>query len=351
MRQALATEFNLANIYLNSATYGLACDKTIQVMQEDLHKWRLGTLKPHEYDETINRCRSLFARIVDTEKENIALANQVAPLVGMLAASMPPGTKVLTAKDDFTSLLFPFLAQTKNNIQVIEASLDKLADSIDHSIDWVAVSIVQSKNGMLADLAEIHERAKRVGAKVLLDATQSAGWLKVNPNYWDMLVCGAYKWLLAPRGTAFAAIKPELAAQITPINANWYAGERIWDSIYGAPLRLAHDARRFDISPAWLCWAGTLPALEFIVNVGVDEIHEHNLHLANRFCELMNLAQTESAIVSIKGEGIDNKLKAAKIEAAVRAGAVRLSFHLYNSERDVLAVVKALNKGRPIMPS
>ena len=33
--------------------------------------------------------------------------------------------------------------------------------------------------------------------------------------------------------------------------AGWYAGQHPWESIYGTPLRLAEDARRFDVSPAW----------------------------------------------------------------------------------------------------
>ena len=54
--------------------------------------------------------------------------------------------------------------------------------------------------------------------------------MPVDRQHWDILVCGAYKWLLSPRGTAFMAIKPDLMDDVTPINANWYAGESPWDS-------------------------------------------------------------------------------------------------------------------------
>jgi hypothetical protein len=36
---------------------------------------------------------------------------------------------------------------------------------------------------------------------------------------------------------------------LTPHYAGWYAGDDPWSSVYGGPLRLASDARRFDVSP------------------------------------------------------------------------------------------------------
>ena len=48
------------------------------------------------------------------------------------------------------------------------------------------------------------------------------------------------------------------------------------------PLRLAADARRFDISPAWLSWVGATPALELLCDLGVGSTHAHDLRLANR---------------------------------------------------------------------
>jgi hypothetical protein len=60
--------------------------------------------------------------------------------------------------------------------------------------------------------------------------------------------------LLSPRGTAYFTIYPVLTGELTPHYAGWYAGDDPWSSIYGGPLRLAGDARRFDVSPAWHAW-------------------------------------------------------------------------------------------------
>ena len=62
---------------------------------------------------------------------------------------------------------------------------------------------------------------------------------------------------------------------LVPHSAGWYAGEDPWTSIYGSPLRLAADARRFDVSPAWLSWVGQAPALELLTSVARESLHAH----------------------------------------------------------------------------
>ena len=131
---------------------------------------------------------------------------------------------------------------------------------------------------------------------------------------------------------------------LRPLHAGWYAGDDPWTSIYGPPLRLAKDARRLDISPAWLAWAGTLPALELLAEVGIDAIHRHDLALANALRTRLGLPPGDSAIVTTSLDGGQERLQSAGIKASVRAGAVRISFHLHNTDADVDAVARALGR-------
>jgi len=56
----------------------------------------------------------------------------------------------------------------------------------------------------------------------------------------------------------------------------------------------------------------------------------------------LGLPTGDSAIVAVAAEGALERLRAAGVKASVRAGAVRLSFHLHNTEADVDAVARAL---------
>ena len=57
----------------------------------------------------------------------------------------------------------------------------------------------------------------------------------------------------------------------------------------------------------------------------------------------MGLEPSDSAIVSVDVDGAERrKLERAGIRAAVRAGGLRVSFHLYNTPSDVDAALDAL---------
>jgi len=218
-----------------------------------------------------------------------------------------------------------------------------LADAVEDSTDVVAVSAVQSSTGELADLETVLACAAAHHARVVVDATQACGWLPVDATRVDLLACSAYKWLCSPRGTAFMSVRPELLDELTPLAAGWYAGEDPHASYYGPPLRLARDARRFDVSPAWFPWVGTAPALELLLDIGIEAIHEHNLRLANRFRAGLGLPPGDSAIVSAALPEAEARLRGTRVMAAARAGLLRTSWHVYNTDSDVdelLALLK-----------
>ncbi|MET9021425.1 aminotransferase class V-fold PLP-dependent enzyme [Actinopolymorpha sp. NPDC004070] len=197
----------------------------------------------------------------------------------------------------------------------------------------------------MAEFDQLVEVARDAGALVVVDASQAAGWL---PREWtraDVVVASAYKWLMAPRGAAFGYFAPSVRERLRPVQAGWFAGEDVESSYYGPPLRLAADARRFDVSPAWFCFVGAAPALDLLADLGVDRVHDHDVGLANRFREGLGLPAGDSAIVSAELPGGDERLTAAGIRAGLRNGLVRVSFHLYSTEDDVDRAVEAL---RPV---
>jgi len=174
--------------------------------------------------------------------------------------------------------------------------------------------------------------------------TQAVGWLPIDAGRFAYTVCGGYKWLLAPRGTAYLTVQPDLLDDLVPHTAGWYAGRHPWDSIYGAPLRLAGDARRFDVSPAWHAWVGATPALQLLTGVGAHALHAHALALANQFRAGVSLPAGDSAIVSaVADPHVTNLMDQARIIGSVRAHRLRLSFHISTSTHDVTRAVNALS--------
>ena len=149
-------------------------------------------------------------------------------------------------------------------------------------------------------------------------------------------MCAGYKWLLAPRGTAFLHARAEARERLEPHLAGWYAADPPMANLYGPPLRLADSAKALDISPAWMSWVGQAPALDLLEAVGIEAVHAHDTALAARFRAGLGLEPSASAIVSLDlpVEAAD-RLAAARVRCAGRGGLTRFSFHLSNTEADV----------------
>ncbi len=329
-------------VYLNTASYGLPPRPAWDAMQAALADWRAGRTNWEHWCDATERARAVFAELIGVDVSCVATGAAVSGLVGLIAASLPDGSRVLAPDVEFTSDLFPFLVHGARGVTVTTVPVSSLVDAIDRSIDVVVTSAVQMATGEVVDLDALARAARESGVTTIVDVTQACGWLPIDGRRFDAVVCAAYKWLMAPRGTAFLALTPELLERVVPLAAGWYAGEDPHATYFGLPLRLARSARRLDISPAWHCWVGALPALELVRDVGVEAIHAHNVGLANRFRAGLGLPPASSAIVSVDAPGAAERFERAGIMAAVRGGRLRTSWHVYNREADVDAALAAL---------
>ncbi len=328
--------------WLNTASYGLPPDPAWEALQEALAAWRVGRGSWEVWGEATERSRAAFARLVGVPVADVAVGANVSQLLAPVAAALPAGARVVVPEVEFTSNLFPWLVQRERGVEVRTVPLDELASAVDAGTDLVAFSLVQSADGAVAAYDDIVAAARAHGALVAVDATQACGWLPFEAARADVVVTGGYKWLMGPRGTAFAYLDPALRDRLRPDAAGWYAGRDPHASYYGPPLRLADDARRFDISPAWFSWVGAAPALELLLEIGVPAVHAYDVALANRFLAGLGQPPGDSAIVTVEVPGAREKLERAGVRASVRAGRVRAAFHLYSTEGDVDLALDAL---------
>lgn len=323
--------------WLNTASYGLPPRRAVEALREPLDQWRRGANGWDHWDGATERARAAFARLVGVAAQDVTLGAAASQVLASVSASLPAGTRVLAPDIEHTSNLFPWLVQ---DFEVVTVPPSDLPTAIDDRTDVVAFSLVQSATGEVAPIDDVVEAARAHGALLVADATQAVGWLPVDASRFDVLVVSAYKWLMCPRGTAFGYFGPAVRDRFRPIAANWYAGEG--DASYGPPLRLAGDARKFDIALPWFSYVAAAPTLELLADIGVESIHEHDVRLANRFREGTGMAPGDSAIVAVPESGSADRLSMAGIRVSIRRGGARLAFHLYTTEADVDAAVAAL---------
>lgn len=335
--------FDAAPGYLNAATLGLPPRATADAVRDAVDAWQRGYACAVGYDTVVNRARELYAQLVGVPSSWVAVGSQVSVTAGTLAASLPPGSRVICVDGDFSSMVFPFLVQADRSVSVQHVPLEQLPEAVAAGCDVVAFSLAQSADGQVVDATAVVEAARRVGALTFCDTTQAAGWMDIDASQFDVTVCSAYKWLCAPRGSAFATIRPGLLEQIRPVNAGWYAGDSVWGSCYGPDMDLAPDARRFDVSPAWLSWVGTVPSLELFTSLTPAE-RAHGSRLADRLRARLGMPAQDRPVLSLPDAdgAIAQQLGLAGCTVAGRAGLVRIAFHLWNDDGDVARVGDAL---------
>jgi selenocysteine lyase/cysteine desulfurase len=340
-REAFGAEFVGAQGFLNSPTYGLPPQFLVDALQECLRAWQAGTMEATAFDEPVRVGRAGYAKLLGVPVDSVVMGGTVSALLGLVAAAIPDGSRVATLSGEFTSTTFPFAAQGARGVTVTELSADELvATAPDY--DVVTASLVQSSNGAVVDLDALRANVVESDTMTVIDVTQAVGWKRVDLPWADVTVAAVYKWLLAPRGTAWMSLSDRARSVMTPHAANWYAGEEPWSTIYGLPLRLADSARRFDASPSWFSALGSGLTLPWLASLDRDAVEAHALGLARRLRAELQLPPEDSAIVSIPTAAAEQLTKAG-IRASIRAGAVRVGFHLYNTEDDLNRLLDALS--------
>ena len=117
-----------------------------------------------------------------------------------------------------------------------------------------------------------------------------------------------------------------------------------WTASYGDPLRLAATPAATTSRRPGTAGVGTAPSVGLLADVGAPALHEHALGLANAFRAGVGLEVGGSAIVSVDlCRAAEDRVAAAGIVAAMRAGRLRLSFHVNNDDRDLACALDALS--------
>ncbi|WP_086771425.1 aminotransferase class V-fold PLP-dependent enzyme, partial [Streptomyces bobili] len=339
-------EFAPKSTYLNTASNGLLPARTITALHEAALLRAEGRPLTSLYED-VEASRAAYARLAGVPVTRVAAGASVAAHTGLIAASLPAGAEVLTAEDDFTSVLNPF--HVRGDLKVRAVPLERIPDAVRPGTALVAVSAAQSADGRIVDLPALREAARTHGARTYVDFSQSAGWLPMDADAYDYSAAVSFKWLLGPHGAAFLVV-PEDFGGLTPVLSGWVAGEVPWDSCYGPVAELAHSARRFDLSHALFTYAGLRRSLDLIEELGVTAVQAHDLALADRFRAGLAALGHEpvpapgSPIVSVPGLGARQpELSRAGIEVSNRAGNLRAAFHLFNTTADVDRLLDVLS--------
>jgi selenocysteine lyase/cysteine desulfurase len=360
--------------YLSTASIGLVPSVVIEKSTDlfrDLAQG--GTLALNEEKEVMiyDSLRDEGALLLNCDNSDIAVFNSVSEAFNAIAWSLKlEQGKIISTRVEFPSVTYPWLRLASNNtieIRLLEGkdwciSNDELISEIDEQTKIVALSHVSYLNGQKYDLAQITKTAHDVGALVIIDGIQAAGYTPLDVRKWDVdiYITGSYKWLCSPFGTAIAYVSKNLSEELEPALVGWRSVEEIWD-FNAVNLNFASTARKFEYSTsAYGVKIGFAESIKYLRQIKIENINSHNAKLVDLL--LIELSTIDEInIISPEDRGsivafrlnanrdlkhISESLRKLKrpIEFTIRQNMVRISPHIYNTEEDIMYFINSLKQ-------
>jgi len=335
-------------------------------------KSRPWEITPDDFFEDSEKSRALFARLVGGETDGVALIPSVSYGIAVAAANIDvrEGQKVLILEDQFPSNVYAWrelAARSGAKLVTVPrpADLDwapAILEHLDENTAVVAVPNCHWTDGSLVDLTRVGERAREVGAALVVDGIQSLGAhpfdvREVRP---DFLVASAYKWLLGPYGVGFMHVGEEWR-EGAPIEHNWInrRGSEDFSRLVGYQDTFQAGARRYDVGERsnFVLLPMANEALRQLLDWGVENVSE----TIGSVTDLIEKEAKERGIEAIPAErrarhmiglrlgsrvpeDLAARLAGENVFVSVRGESVRVSPHLYNTESDVERLFEVLEQ-------
>jgi cysteine desulfurase / selenocysteine lyase len=353
--------------YLNSASMGLIplpVQEAARAFDREISSRGTTWFDEDQEVGVLERARRAAARLLNADIESIAIPTSATELLCQIAQHVrpPAGTNVVSVDMEFPSAVYPWVRvaeDTGAEIRLVEAmdepaslSLDVVARLVDERTSVICVSHVQYANGCVLDLGQLSDLARAHDAKLVIDATQSAGMvpIDVQATRVDALVAGGYKWLCGPFGAAIGYLHPELLDGLRPKLVGWRSTPDPYH-LDARTMPLAESARRLEFSTmSYTAGQALGGSIEYMLDVGVDRIREYVSGLAARLmsgldglgAELLTPRDPASRAGTLsarfpghEGEAVAAALNRAGVIVSPRFGATRFATHAFNSSEDV----------------
>src|SRR5712671_1724140 len=329
---------------------------------------------PHQKEDSTffevpNRIRASIAKLIGGKPEEIALTSGASAGVAAVAYGLTwkPGDEVITAKGEFPlqyTSWKPMEEREGLKLKIVSPrerfiTADDLIAAITPRTRIVSVSLVRYDDGSLLDAARLADACHKQGALLLLDASQCCGAIPMDVNQLgaDFIVSAGYKWLLGPFGTGFFWAKCEHLNIIRPGPFNWMAvaGSDNFAALNFEDPKPAASAKRWD-SPEWASYfnfnlVAMDTSVDFVVRIGPEVVASHNRKLIELMFERLpkdRFVLTSPTDAARRGSygcfaarsrektaEVYQHLRKENVVVSLREGNIRVSPHLYNTERDI----------------
>jgi selenocysteine lyase/cysteine desulfurase len=318
------------------------------------------------------RLRGLFARIVGARPADVAIVPSASYGISTAANNLrlAPGQAILVLEEEFPSNVYPWQALARRDggeLLVVRRPADgdwtaAILGALEPRVAIAALPNCHWTDGSLVDLPRVSAALGRIGARLVLDITQSLGALPFDTTRVrvDYVACAAYKWLLGPYTIGFLYAAEE-HHRGEPLEYNWITRERSEDFAGLVDYRDGYQpgARRFDMGErsSFVLLPMATAALEQLLAWTPEAIARTlagiTAQIAERAAELgATVAPSELRAPHLLGlrfgggvpPGLVEGLRAERVFVSVRGRTVRIAPHLWTTPSDIDRLLDALRR-------
>ncbi|PRX47993.1 aminotransferase class V-fold PLP-dependent enzyme [Salegentibacter salegens] len=343
--------------YLNTAASGLLPESVWEFRQNHDLDFLLGaSVFKEKQSEILTETRELVGESFGCPPSQIALVPNFSYGFNTLLEGLEKPQKALLLKNDYPSLNW---AVESRDFEIEYAEIDeslenKIAEAFKkQQPDFFAFSIVQYINGIKLDLEFLQNLKKEYPETLFIaDGTQFCGTeaFDFNASAIDILICSTYKWLNGGYGNAFMLFKKEVEGKIIPKALGFGSLQGKYKAHEGNFIGKFEPGHQDTLN-----YGSLAEALKLIKKTGIADISSQikalsakakseftKMHLLEE--SVVNRAE-HSSIFNIKGnDKLFEYLRSKQIIVSQRGEGIRVSFHYFNTEKELDFLLKELRK-------
>ena len=311
--------------------------------------------------------RKKVADFFGVDKEEIAINHNTTEGMNLIAQSFDfkAGDEVIISNHDHTSAFIPWKVwQEEKGIKLVRPTLPILPKNKEEVVELyrnaitsktkvISLCHIVNTNGMILPVKEISEMAHKRGVLVAVDGAQAAGMFNIDLHDLgcDFYTASSHKWLFSPKGVGVFYAKKESQKYLKPlVVCRGYRNKSI--------RRLEnYNTRNL---PEVL---GLGASIDFLNSIGAEKIHNRTYELKSYFrskiennpkFKLKTPASDDLSGAIQVVEVVGKNVRTVKKELFEKHGidcrpmsgfglnAVRLSFAIYITKKDIDGLVEAL---------
>lgn len=341
--------------YLNTAASGLLSEKVLEFRQDhDLDFLISGSILKESQGKLLSTVRESVGSFFNCAPNRVALVPNFSTAFNILLEGIDKPKKVLLLEGDYPSINW---AVTSRDFHVCYAGIDEnIEQNIVNALkeqqpDIFAFSIVQYISGIKLTIDFLKELKEKFPHTMLIaDGTQYCGTevFDFDASGIDVLICSTYKWLNAGYGNGFILFDEKVPEKLFPKSVGFNSLQGKYKEHEGNFLGKFEPGHQDTLNFGSL---GT--ALRFIKEVGKETIQEQISSLATLakkefshrglLQDMVVKRQQHSSIFNLKGdEKLFQKLRGKDIICSQRGGGIRVSFHYFNTEKELEILLKEI---------